>query len=186
MPTSPLRRSALIFLAVSSLALGIVGCGSSDDATPATPKAPTAAANDWRNVEITDVDGKTFTVADLEGTPVFVENFATWCSNCKKQLGKTQRAAAEAGKDAMFLALSVETDLKPADVAAYAKDNGFDDIRFAIMSPEMLLAMKKAFGTSALNPPSTPKIAISADGTVGKLVTGFEEPDEIAAALGRA
>ena len=186
MLTSPFLRSVLILLAASSLSLGIASCGSSDDAAPATSKASTAAPSDWRGVEITDVDGKTFTVADLEGTPVFVENFATWCSNCKKQLGKTQQAAADLGKKAVFLALSVETDLDPADVGAYAKDNGFDDIRFAIMSPEMLLAMKKAFGTSALNPPSTPKIAITADGTVGELVTGFEEPDEIAAALGRA
>jgi hypothetical protein len=37
-----------------------------------------------------------------------------------------------------------------------------------------------------LNPPSTPKVVVAADGTVGELVTGFEEPADIAAALGQA
>lgn len=172
-------------VALVSFALVLAGCGSSGT-EGAKPSAQGAASGDWRSVEMTDVDGNTFTIESLKGTPVFVENFATWCSNCKKQLGKTQQAAADVGDDAIFLALSVETDLDPADVAQYAKDNGFDDIRFAVMPPEMLKAMSDAFGTSALNPPATPKVVVSADGTAGELVTGFEEPSDIAAALGQA
>ena len=95
----------------------------------------------------------------------------------------TQQAAAAAGDDAIFLALSIETDLDTDQVADYAKDNGFDDIRFAVMSPEMLAAMNDAYGKSALNAPSTPKIVVAADGTAGELETGFESPDEIAATL---
>ena len=147
----------------------------------ATGKASTPDA--WTSLELTDVDGATFTLADLKGTPIVVENFATWCSNCLRQLGDTQKAAAAAGETAMFVALSVETDIDPADVRSYAKDKGFTDIRFAVMTPEMAAAMQDAFGTTALNPPSTPKIVIDADGTPGKMVTGFESPDEIAAKI---
>ena len=142
-----------------------------------------APASGWLAEPITDVDGETFTIASLAGRPVFVEMFATWCSNCLEQLGKTQEAAAEVGDDAVVLALSVETDLDPADVAAYADDNGFDDIRFAVMSPELLAAVQQELGTTALNPPSTPKVVVGADGSVGELVTGSEDPDEILAAL---
>lgn len=138
----------------------------------------------WQNVTITDTDGAELTIADLKGKPVLVENFATWCSNCRKQLGDTQAAAAKAGDNAVFLALSVETDLAASDVAKYASEHGFDDIRFAVMSPEMLAAMNDAYGNSALNPPSTPKITITADGTAGEMVTGFESPDTILSKLG--
>jgi hypothetical protein len=115
---------------------------------------------------------------------VFVENFATWCSNCRNQLGATQDAAEVAGEDAVFLALSVETELSVDDMREYQEANGFSDIRFAVMSPELLAAMDAAFGGSALNPPSTPKIAVTADSAAGDLVTGAEPAEEILSSLG--
>ena len=44
------------------------------------------------------------------------------------------------GDTATVLALSVKTDLSPDDVADYAADNDFSDVRFAVMSPELLAA----------------------------------------------
>ena len=111
---------------------------------------------------------------------------ATWCSNCASQLEKSQEAAERAGEDAVVLALSVETDLDVAKLADYQEKNGFTNIRFAVMSPELLAAMDEAFGATALNPPSTPKVAISADGVPGELETGGASPDEILASLGLA
>ena len=58
----------------------------------------------WQTIELTDSSGASFAFADLLGTPVFVENFATWCSNCKKQLVDTQKAAKAAGENAVFVA----------------------------------------------------------------------------------
>ena len=198
----PGRRQAIAALAL----LGVVvsGCGddggdtdaassATESSAPATTSIgetgdastpPTAELAEWQQIEVTDTDGETFTVADLAGRPVFVENFATWCSNCRSQLEDTQAAAEAAGEDAVFLALSVETELDADDMTEYQQDNGFTAIRFAVMSPEMLAAMDAAFGTSALNPPSTPKVAVAADGTAGELVTGSESTDEILATLG--
>lgn len=171
----------------------VTSCGSdstttdtaslSDSAAPSDGGTESESSTAWAATPLTDVAGESFTIADLAGTPVFVENFATWCSNCLRQLGDTERAAAEAGDSAVFLALSVETDLDPAKVAAYAEKNGFDHIRFAVMTPEFLAATDDAFGTTALNPPSTPKILVTASGTPGDLVTGFESPDDILAKL---
>jgi pentapeptide MXKDX repeat protein len=135
----------------------------------------------WQTIALTDVDGATFTLDDFHGTPVFVETFATWCPNCKKQLEDTNTAAEQLGDQAVFIALSVETDLSSADVAEYAADNGFDAIRFAVMTPEALAAFVEGLGQSAANPPSTPKVVIDPMGHAGELTTGFESVDDIVA-----
>jgi thiol-disulfide isomerase/thioredoxin len=137
----------------------------------------------YQTLAITDVDGATFTLHDFAGTPVFVEAFATWCPKCRAQLGTTNEAAAALGDDAVVLALSVETDLPSADVAAYAEENGFDHIRFAVISPEMLAAIVETFGNSIANPPSTPTFVIDAMGTASELTTGSVSADEIVAAV---
>lgn len=157
---------------------------SSPDPTGATGVPEPVALAEWQTIELTDADGVAFTVADLVGKPVLVENFATWCGNCRRQLGDTNEAARRAGDDAVFVALSVETELDADDMADYAEQQGFDHIRFAVMSPEMLAAVNDAFGNTALNPPSTPHVAVAADGTVGEMVTGFDSPDMILSSLG--
>lgn len=135
----------------------------------------------WQTMEIVDVDGESFTLADYIGTPVLVETFATWCSNCRAQLGDTQEAAAALGEEAVVIALSVETSLSSEEVAGYAADNGFVDIRFAVMSPELLAEFAGAFGTTVANPPSTPKFVIDARGAAGELTTGPEGVEDIVA-----
>lgn len=181
----------------------VAGCGSDDSADVgragtsttipgASPRstdspevgAPAVELAEWQTLELTDADGRTFTLADFLGRPVLVESFATWCSNCRRQLGDTNRAAAQAGEGAVFVALSVETELDADDMADYADKHGFDHLRFAVMSPRMLAAFNDAFGNTALNPPSTPHVAVAADGSPGKLVTGYDSPEEILASLG--
>ncbi|MBM3677470.1 MAG: TlpA family protein disulfide reductase [Actinobacteria bacterium] len=179
-------RPATLAAVVMLLGLLVVaGCGGSDTAAPtdagSAEDSGTGAA--WRTAAITDVDGKTFTLADLEGSPAFVEVFATWCPNCRSQLEDTQRAAAELGDEATFVALSVETDLDPAEVASYAEENGFADIRFAVMSEELLAAFADGLGTSAVNPSGTPHLVIGADGTPGELRTGSASAGEIVDAV---
>ena len=172
-----------------------------DDGTPATTDdamtdamtedATAAPADDEPSTPATGVvaitattpDGATVSPSDFAGTPVFVETFATWCSNCRSQLGVTQEAAAQAGDDAVFLALSVETDLDPAALATYASENGFANIQFGVLSREDLATLEAQFGNAVLVPPSTPKFAIGTDGSVGELTTGFESVDEILAQL---
>ena len=137
----------------------------------------------WQNITLTDVDGATFTLGDFVGTPVFVEHFATWCPKCRDQLRTTNDAAGTLGDEAGVLALSVETDLSPGDVAEYAADNGFDNIRFAVMTPEFLAAISDAYGNSSINPPSTPHFIIDLHGAAGELDTGSKSADDIVKAL---
>ena len=132
----------------------------SAEVTPETTSAPgnaePVALAEWQRIELIDADGEAFTFDDLVGRPVFVETFATWCGNCRRQLGDTNQAAEKAGDDAVFVALSVETDLDPGDMADYADEQGFDHVRFAVMSPEMLAAVNDAFGNTASEPAQHP------------------------------
>ena len=137
----------------------------------------------WQQLTLTDVDGVEFTLGDFMGKPVFVENFATWCPKCREQLGTTNEAAGTLGDDAVVIALSVETDLSADDVAEYAADNGFDNIRFAVMTPEFLAAISDAYGNSSINPPSTPHFVIDIHGAAGELDTGSKSADDIVKAL---
>ena len=42
----------------------------------------------WQTLELADVaTGKNFKLADYHGKTVYVELMATWCPNCRKQLG---------------------------------------------------------------------------------------------------
>jgi thiol-disulfide isomerase/thioredoxin len=163
---------------------------TTDDATSAGSAAtdeagdePSTPASGVVAIRATTPDGSTVSPADFAGTPVFVETFATWCSNCRSQLTVTQEAAAQAGEDAVFLALSVETDLDPAALATYASEHGFANIQFGVLSREDLATLEAEFGNAVLVPPSTPKFAIGPDGSVGGLTTGFESVDEILAQL---
>ncbi len=145
-----------------------------------TSEAAGSAAPD---VTATMADGSTITLADYAGEQLFVETFATWCSNCRRQLGDTTAAAVQAGDDATFLVLSVETNLDPADLDGYAAENGFEGVTFAVLDDTSLATLSETFGNAVLVPPSTPKFTVAPDGTVGELVTGFESADEILAQL---
>jgi thiol-disulfide isomerase/thioredoxin len=161
--------------------LVVAGCGSGDDTTGTT--ASPAGAPAWTSTEIVNVDGASFRFTDFVGRPVFIEAFATWCPTCRAQLGDTQAAAAAQGANAVFVALSVETTLSGDAVASYAKDNGFTDIRFAVMTPQLLAALVKQYGNSVANPPSTPHLVIDRDGIAGAFETGRISQSAIATAM---
>jgi thiol-disulfide isomerase/thioredoxin len=199
------RRPSRALVAGAVLALALAACGTAadssstdaastsaatagDGATGASPTTGDAGGEDTvaspvLGITATAPDGATFTPADFAGQPVIVETFATWCSNCRRQLGDTQQAATELGDDAVVLALSVETSLDPADLTVYAEANGFTDVRFGVLDAAALATLKDRFGNSVLNPPSTPKFLIAPDGTVGEMTTGPESADELVAAV---
>ncbi len=135
----------------------------------------------WQDLPLTNAQtGETFSLADFAGQTVYVEPMATWCANCRTQLGNVNKAKMQLGDKVTFVALSVETTLKANELASYAKDQGFD-FTFAVMTPEVLRALAAEFGQSVTSPPSTPHFVISPDGTTSELLTGFSTTDEITA-----
>jgi cytochrome oxidase Cu insertion factor (SCO1/SenC/PrrC family) len=137
----------------------------------------------WQKVQLINArTGETFTLADFKGKTVFVEPFATWCSNCRAQLKNVKAARQQLDDQHVFVALSVETNISPEAVAKYTNDQGFDWV-FAVMTPEMLKQLTDQFGLTVANPPSTPHFMIRPDGTVTDLSTGIKGADAIVAEL---
>jgi thiol-disulfide isomerase/thioredoxin len=135
----------------------------------------------WMSIALTDVrTGETFTLADFAGKTVFVEPMATWCTNCRRQLGNVAAAKAQLGnsEDVVFVSLSVETNIGNGDLANYTEETGFDWV-FAVATPEMLISLADTFGQTVTNPPSTPHFIIRPDGTTTDLTTGYEGPEEL-------
>jgi cytochrome oxidase Cu insertion factor (SCO1/SenC/PrrC family) len=133
----------------------------------------------WQTLPLIDANsGQTFTLSDLAGKTVFVEPMATWCTNCRQQLGNVAQIRQQFGDDVVFIGLSLETNLNPADLAAYATNQGFD-WTFAVMTPEMLQALADTFGRTITNAPSTPHFIIRANGSYTDLITGIDSPDQL-------
>jgi thiol-disulfide isomerase/thioredoxin len=146
----------------------------------AQPTAGPVAQAPWLAIPLTDVrTGEAFTLADFAGSPVYVETMATWCPKCRDQLVAVQAAkeALPAG-EAVFVAISVESDLAPEQLARYAEANGFT-MRFAVASPELLRALTDSFGRTINNPPATPHFTVAPDGSHGELLTGASPTERV-------
>ena len=131
----------------------------------------------WQTIALTNATtGEPFTLADFAGKTVFVEPMATWCTNCRSQLGNVREARSQFGDEVVFVALSLETTISNEELAAYQSNEGFD-WTFAVMSPELLQSLADTFGRSITSAPSTPHFIIRPDGSYTELVTGIDAPD---------
>lgn len=168
------------------------------ESDPATPTAETAAAQEAeqpaananlpaiQTVSLTNAaTGEAFTLADFAGKTVLVEPMATWCTNCRAQLGNVIQAKNQLGSDFVFVGLSVGENITDADLATYANRQGFDLI-FAVASAEMLSELTNSFGRASLTPPSTPHFIIRPDGSMTELFTGSKNSDTLVSLLNEA
>jgi hypothetical protein len=105
---------------------------------------------------------------------------------CRGQLARVTEAVAslpnDVRDDIVFVGLSMETGLDPAALQKYDEANGFPFI-YAVMPKEYQQAVVDQFGREALIPPFMPRFSIASNGEVSQLLTGKQEPDEIAKEL---
>jgi hypothetical protein len=117
-------------------------------------------------------NGQDVTIGGLAATrPLLVETMAIWCTNCRSQMREV--TAAHAMADFASLSIDVDPFEEPADLAAYAADQGFD-WPFVKATPDIAAALRERFGTAVMNPPSMPKIIFRADGSIELLPLGVE------------
>jgi hypothetical protein len=129
------------------------------------------------------VSGSDLTIGALAASrPLLVETMAIWCTKCRSQMHEVTDAHASA--DFSSLSIDVDPYEEPADLAAYASEQGFA-WAFAKATPDVAAALRDRFGTAVLNPPGMPKILFRPDGSVELLPLNDElSAAEIAALVG--
>lgn len=155
------RRVALAMGMATSAAVLLLAAGAAGAQTPA--KGDTITMPDVRLL-----DGTVLTSADLQGKPLIIEYWASWCPFCARQNPYFESLYQKA-KGSGLTVLSVSIDKKPEDAQAYMKAKNYT-FPVAMETPEL----RQVFGKRRV----IPKIfVITADGKVAEVIPGemFEE-----------
>jgi peroxiredoxin len=112
---------------LSGLALGSLylwGFPQADTRVPAIADGDTtaplegAAAPDF---SLKAIDGRTYRLSELRGTPVLINFWATWCEPCRLEMPAIEARYQRYG-EAGFKVLAVDFDEPAGDVAAFGQD----------------------------------------------------------------
>jgi thiol-disulfide isomerase/thioredoxin len=150
--------SGILVVAVLAAACATAGTGDGGSAS---------GQEVWRSATFRDVvTGEEFRIDDLRGKVVAIEAMAVWCVNCRFQQVESKAALDElASPDIVYVSLDVDPNEREADLADYARREGFD-WRFAVASPEVSRSLAATFGAQILSPPATPLVVLDPNGVV--------------------
>ena len=127
-------------------------------------------------VVVTDVAGRTVTLAPVIGKPMLIEFWATWCEFCERLEPTMKSVYARYGNRVQFAAIAVNVNQSPTRVARHVKDRGLN-------YPVYYDASGKA--TSAYDVAATSFVVIV--GRNGKVVyTGVGDKQDLDSAIRRA
>jgi thiol-disulfide isomerase/thioredoxin len=74
----------------------------------------TSAPKGAVDVEMQDFDGNTVSIADLEGRPVVVNFWATWCPSCFAEMPAFETVYQAKGESVQFLGINLSQDVEAA------------------------------------------------------------------------
>lgn len=90
-----------------------------------------SAAPAARDFEFHPVGGVPFRLSSLRGRPVVLKFWATWCSDCVREMPRTvELVTAYAPRGVEFLGVSTDTKKTPEEVLAFFQEKGQ---RYALM-----------------------------------------------------
>ena len=181
------------------MAFAVAACGGvvataipPGSATPALTPAPSSAIlpildQPWATAELTDVTtGEVFRLADHAGKVLIIETMAIWCPTCQLQQAAVDEALTRLDlAKVKYVVLDVDLHEDAADLARYQAELGFDGT-FAIAGIPVSRALAEEFGANVLNPPLTPIVIVSTDGTATLTEYGRKSAEEIVALVAAA
>lgn len=84
-----------------------------------------AAAPAARDFDFRPVGGVPFRLSTLKGRPVVLKFWATWCSDCMREMPRSAELVAEyAPRGVEFLGVSTDTKKTPEEVLAVFREKG--------------------------------------------------------------
>lgn len=160
------------------------GVDQADPGSTAAPTSPAVASKDPEikypdqkpgpapDIEFTAFDGRSQSIADLRGTPVVLNFWASWCVPCRKEMPAFQQVSDELGGKVAFVGLASEDG--EADARRFAEANS---IHYSLgVAPDGLADSMGVFGL-----PST--FLIDADGMIVEAHFGELSHDKLLAKL---
>lgn len=158
MTRSTISRALAGVLVTATLALG-TGCGDSG-----SNAAASYAAKDL-------VTGADVSVASLRGAPVLLVSWATWCTECDKELSGLQDFADSNAADGIeVVAVNIDASNVTGEINAKIDRNGLNTSLWRDRRNDF----KRAFG--ALGVPTT--VLLDADGKVTAVFPGAVDFDD--------
>ena len=131
---------------------------------------------------LTDLDGKTVSLADLKGKVVILDFWATWCGPCKASFPAMQMAANKYASDPQVKFLFIHTwehSATPADDArAYIKSKNYD-FQVLVDGKDPETKVNKVVSSYKVNGIPA-KFVIDPAGNIRFKLTGFDGSDQAA------
>jgi len=145
---------------------------SEEEVEPVKPKTA------WQDFELTDIEGKTFTISELE-KPLLFETFAVWCPACKIQ----QDHGKAAHKLVEFTSVTVDIDPNEDEelVREYVEKFKFGG-SYVIAPREFTEMLLDEFGFGIVSAPSVPVVLVC-DDSYRFLKRGIKDADDLAEAV---
>lgn len=72
---------------------------------------------------VTDLQGNAVSLSSLQGKPVFINFWATWCPPCVGEMPDIQRMYSQYGEQVHFVIINI--DGEPSEVQAFMAQNGY-------------------------------------------------------------
>lgn len=151
-----MQRRGLLGLTLAALA-GPVLAQRGYDVTPWPARQPAPA------LRALDLQGKTWTLADLRGRAVVLNFWATWCPPCRAEMPSLQQLAEIYGPE-QLLVLALNVGEGPRRITQYLQSSGLN--LTVLLDPQSEAA--KAWGANVL--PTT--ILIDSEGRPRQRVRG--------------
>jgi cytochrome c biogenesis protein CcmG/thiol:disulfide interchange protein DsbE len=116
-----MRRFALLLLAALAPALLLGACGSQEDAPRAPARQATALPGEGGRLVGGGTDAFLAQVRELRGTPIVVNQWASWCGPCKFEFPFFRRLARK--YDGRVAFLGVNSQDNRGDAARFLRQN---------------------------------------------------------------
>ncbi len=180
--TKPSRRRPAAAVAVALVAAVVVALvsstGGSGDDRLAVSYDRTAKVLEFRG---TTFDGRTVDSAELRGTPLVLNFYASWCTICDRELPDFERVSQQLGGRVQVLGVNPQSNDTTRAQAAMIQRNGVTYPTLPDPQDELL----RQFNTTGGLPTT---VFVDADGVVRKVHNGLLTEqlllDELASTLG--
>jgi cytochrome c biogenesis protein CcmG/thiol:disulfide interchange protein DsbE len=140
--------AGLLLVGVAAvIALPKTAAGQAATEEPDTASVvPMAVEYPAPELTLTDLEGKTVSLADYRGQVVLINLWATWCPPCKYEMPTLQAYFEDHGAEG-FTLIAINDGDPAEDVVAFAKDYG---LTFPVWIDPTYIASEQAFKTNAL------------------------------------